>query len=360
MSSLADSLKMQEIAYEQISDNFWYAAYGVFKVVMMKDCGFINATKLCSLGNKNLYDWCANKNSKNLLQALACKFGDAEELEESCFVVKYVRNAHQTDVEKEISGTYYHPTIIPHIACWISVDFALRVGDIVNDFIIGEYKRCLEVERSARRSAEMDVVKEREYRHFVSELLNVTEKQNEIYQCELKKVDEEKDLLEERLESERQLKHQELANKEAEIACKSAELAVAGLNLVESKEQLKESRSVLNKSRVDLALWACTHSFTILKVNDAAARGPYYAIRRKRSDMNRTVNNFQKKFPNAVIVYQQKYIPNGVNLYQRLKVNRVIDTHQNYFKLNSCEHDLVRKIDFMNGNTIRAPIVNYT
>ena len=65
-----------------------------------------------------------------------------------------MRTANQTDSEKAISGTYYHPLIIPHIACWISPDYALRVSEIVIDFHVGEYKSRLEEEQTRRQHAE--------------------------------------------------------------------------------------------------------------------------------------------------------------------------------------------------------------
>src|SRR3977135_1317018 len=54
-------INLSDIAYEQIEGNFWYGCYGVFRVVMMKGCGFINATRLCSDGNKELKHWYENQ-----------------------------------------------------------------------------------------------------------------------------------------------------------------------------------------------------------------------------------------------------------------------------------------------------------
>ena len=121
---------------------------------MMNDCGFINATKLCSDGRKYLKHWYENQSSKDLLRCLATKLGEDGD-SESIFVRKVVRTAQQTDAEKAVSGTYYNPLIIPHIACWISPDFAILVSDIVNDFIVGEYKKCLEEEQARRRCADV-------------------------------------------------------------------------------------------------------------------------------------------------------------------------------------------------------------
>src|SRR3981189_4005525 len=64
-------LKMlSEIAFEQIDGNFWFAAYGPFRVVMMKDTGYINATKMCSSGGKDYKDWSRLKSSYQLIQSL--------------------------------------------------------------------------------------------------------------------------------------------------------------------------------------------------------------------------------------------------------------------------------------------------
>src|SRR3981189_2167555 len=64
-------LKMlSEIAFEQIDRNFWYAVYGPFRVVMMKDIGYINATKMCSSGGKNYCDWSRLNSSHELINAL--------------------------------------------------------------------------------------------------------------------------------------------------------------------------------------------------------------------------------------------------------------------------------------------------
>src|SRR3981189_1875878 len=95
----SDNIKLADIAYEQIVDIFWYGSYGVFRVVIMKDCGFINATRLCADGGKELKLWTRNASSSDLLQCLATKLG------------------------------YYHPHIIPHIASWVSAEYALHVSE---------------------------------------------------------------------------------------------------------------------------------------------------------------------------------------------------------------------------------------
>src|SRR3981189_803952 len=343
---------------------------------MMKDCGFINATKLCSDGGKYLKNWYANQSSKDLLRCLATKLGEDGDIE-SIFVFKVVRTAQQTDAEKSVSGTYYNPLIIPHIACWISPDFAIIVSDIVNDFLVGEYKKCLEEEQARRRRADVRATEEQSRRlnaeqwakeekagrEVVTQLLQLTEEQNEVMKRELAYADEEvkekdKALDDKNVEIAR--KGAELDDKNVEIARKGAELAVAGSNLVNVNARLNTATTTIMKSRADLTLWSCTHSFAILKVNEENARGTYYAIRRRRSDMRATTRKFTNKYPQATIMFHQKFIPNGVNLFQRLKTQRLIKSHQNFFNINTCEHDLVDKINGMSANVIRPAIVNFS
>ena len=76
--------------------------------------------------------------------------------------------------------------------------------------------------------------------------------------------------------------------------------------------------------------------------------------------MNQIINKFTDKHPKATIMFHQKFIPNGVNLFQRLKVQRLIASLQNFFNLNTCEHDLVARIHGMSANVIRPAIIKFS
>ena len=75
-------LKMlSDIAFEQIEGNFWYAAYGPFRVIMMNDTGYINATKLCISGGKDYFKWTQNKASQELIEAVSKKLNGVQACE---------------------------------------------------------------------------------------------------------------------------------------------------------------------------------------------------------------------------------------------------------------------------------------
>ena len=144
---------VSELVFDQIEGNFWYAAYGPFRVIMMKDTGYVNVTKLCRSGGKEYKDWVRLKGSHELIHALENKLAlenthatstsmlrdsseqICSELSPPC---KFIQTSNLTEVECIKSGTYCHPLLIPHIACWVSPDFALLVSEVVNGYITQE------------------------------------------------------------------------------------------------------------------------------------------------------------------------------------------------------------------------------
>src|SRR5271156_404654 len=149
-------------------------------------------------------------------------------------------------------------------------------------------------------------------------------------------------------------------SEELTIAQSETELAVAGSIIINTQDKLNQMRCFTARYATECSGDASTHSFVILKVNDEAAKGSYYIINRKRAHIARAVNKLKKRHPNAKVFYHQLMIPKGVNLFLHLKIARLITTHKNYFKISTCEHDIVHKIDSMNANCYLVPYVNYS
>src|SRR5277367_586453 len=63
------------ICFKQIKDNFWLGQYGDFQVIMMEDCSYVNATKLCTDGGKRFDNWIRNDASQRLIKALDEQLG---------------------------------------------------------------------------------------------------------------------------------------------------------------------------------------------------------------------------------------------------------------------------------------------
>ena len=47
------------------------------------------------------------------------------------------------NLQINLKGTYTHPLLIPHIASWVSPKFAIMVSEIVNNYLVKEYKEEL-------------------------------------------------------------------------------------------------------------------------------------------------------------------------------------------------------------------------
>ena len=94
---------------------------------------YINATKMCKDANKRFKNWLQNQSSKDLINQLEASAsfqanGPANE--------KSITGGNNS----ALRGTYVHRKLIGHIASWASPTFALKVSDIVEEYILREEK----------------------------------------------------------------------------------------------------------------------------------------------------------------------------------------------------------------------------
>src|SRR3977135_1254479 len=100
--------------------------YGDFRVIMMKDSGYINATKMCSSGGKKYKFWARQQGSQELIHALECNMALENAQDTSVSTLRdakgtiaplaslpciFVKTANNTPTEQLKSGTYCHPDL---------------------------------------------------------------------------------------------------------------------------------------------------------------------------------------------------------------------------------------------------------
>jgi len=57
------------VAFQDINDEYAWVNYGEFKLIMMKNNGYVNVTKMCDeYSNKRFAHWKENKRSKELIE----------------------------------------------------------------------------------------------------------------------------------------------------------------------------------------------------------------------------------------------------------------------------------------------------
>ncbi|QRM15796.1 n1r/p28-like protein [Penguinpox virus 2] len=61
-------MDFSNLVTREIDERFCYIKYDKFELIMMKENGFINATKLCKLGGKDFHRWKRLDYSKELIR----------------------------------------------------------------------------------------------------------------------------------------------------------------------------------------------------------------------------------------------------------------------------------------------------
>lgn len=128
-------MSLIDVCYEQIKDNFYYGLFGDFRLVIDKNTGCFNATKLCQLGGKKkrFADWSKLSRSRQLLEYYSC-------LENSPVSFYEVKLQNNDALNKQITGQYVRQELILDIASWISVEFYDKCNRVILNYIVKEYK----------------------------------------------------------------------------------------------------------------------------------------------------------------------------------------------------------------------------
>jgi hypothetical protein len=75
-----------------------------------------------------------------------------------------------------------------------------------------------------------------------------------------------------------------LTQQQCQLAINQTQFAI---DLVERvQQQMQRKQEAIEQKELCHQVWASTHAVTILRLNNSDVKRPYYAIRRKRSDMS--------------------------------------------------------------------------
>ena len=107
-------MSLNEIIFEHINKKFAYGKYGDFKVIIMKENKYMNATKLCEEYNKRFDHWLENINGKNLINEVDNEINGASGEPPKKATITLLKGC-----VNELKGTYVHELLIPHIIKWI-------------------------------------------------------------------------------------------------------------------------------------------------------------------------------------------------------------------------------------------------
>ncbi|CCU55686.1 N1R/p28-like protein [Choristoneura biennis entomopoxvirus] len=128
-------MSLIDVCYEQIKDQYYYGLFGDFKLVIDKNTGCFNATKLCNLDGKQFKQWKRLEKSKQLIKTIENLRGGNPHLWEYEVISN---NNHE--ICKQYTGFYVCKDLILDIASWISPEFYLKCNDIIINYYKNEFK----------------------------------------------------------------------------------------------------------------------------------------------------------------------------------------------------------------------------
>ena len=278
---------IRNIIFKDINDDYAWGKYGNFKVIMMKENGYINATKLCSdamvqTGSKKPFkNWKANSNTKELIDVISSDI----EISASELLIPITTSSKNLTI---IRGTYSHPDLIPHIASWASVQFAVKVSKIVNEYFT---KKVLKE-------------KEKLIEKKDDKIANLTGKVDEL-------LNGNKQLLSKNDKMDKRIKR---------LLVKNDELYDQNEEILGKVDTISNDRVVSTGNPDD------NHMLIIIKNNDNPEEYDddediyeYHALRVMKKSHKQRLAAHKNRHPNMIVIMKILYSPNSINLWMRIK-----------------------------------------
>jgi hypothetical protein len=325
MNSAASS-SLINICYKQIFQNFHYGIFGDFHLVIDKDTGYFNATKLCAMADKNFFHWKRLAGTNRLISYLE------EQQSSSSKDIMYEVRTGTNNIN--ITGYYVQKELILDIASWISPDFYFRCNNIVINYFTEEYKGLEEAEKNIK------------FQDFKTKMKSIVREKDVL-------IDEQKDkidlLFEKLTASEKERKAAEEARREtarrAEEERKADRLLLRsmGIDLLDVKNQnvelldqttelleevqdtntkLTTVQKKLNIAVVDRAPLPSQNRkkerFVLLKRIDEEDF-PYYAVRGQHYYVQTVLKNQRQLFGKIKILLDFHCHPNSKTLFVRIR-----------------------------------------
>jgi hypothetical protein len=300
---------------------------------MDKRDGFINATKMCASGGKSFFAWTRNETNKQLMQTLEVMnsgngvventHDDEKALQGTPLqicrgVCRYVENGNKSDLDRLVCGTYIHPDLVPSVAGWVSPFFQLKANRVVNEYIMEEYR----VKLAASEQAATELLSSLQTTQIA---LDSSIECNALLQGDINDL-------------------QAVANLQNTV-----------INI--KQEEIGQLHKKVDHKTRERRVWASTHGFAMLQLNDQTSHRSHYAIRCLGHRLNTAINKLKRKHPSAQIIYRNQHVPNAINLYKRLKSHRIVEYKHNYCTPTCSQFQLLHLLDGLCEDAYSTPLL---
>ncbi|QRM15445.1 N1R/p28-like protein [Mudlarkpox virus] len=303
---------------------------------MMKENGFINATKLCKLGGKEFYKWTRLDGTKELIKKVE-EINNIWKAKSSPpdleGMILEIKNESKGKHRYEVAGSYVHQDLIPHIASWISPSFAVKVSKIINCYVSRKYEFKL---------------KEKESK--IEELIELLYKFNDKYDRDTARLERYNKRMEEKYDRDTRELKEHNKRMEEKYDRDTRELKT---ELIELKTELKKIEERLKDKVINPSSPNKLHRLVILQ--NKRDPNSFKTLRLQAERLNQETN----KYKNEYKVFFNAYEPNAVSCFNRLK-ERLLEQERvkisyNDFTLCDLENYGVRELynDLNNLDLVR-------
>jgi hypothetical protein len=303
--------ELKNIIFKKINEEFSYGKYGKFTVVMMNKNCYINATHLCNEGDVKFKDWSRNATSQNLLKSLSKLVNiDKDEL-----LIGRNKNCGF-----KYRGTYAHPKLIPHIASWISSDFAFKVSDIVNKYI------------SDRKLKEKNKIIEEQ----CDKIDIMSKKIDKVLSNNKELKDGQKELAE---KNDKLLKTTDKMSGRIKVLVKlNLELNNKADDITDKLDSACDTRVMSTGKKGDIGHLIVVHNHVDFDAyEDDEDIYDYTVLRIMKNNYTTLIKNHRERYPDMEIILNIDGAPNPVVLWKiiRIKLKKKIDIMGCNFNLNN-------------------------
>ncbi|CCU55690.1 N1R/p28-like protein [Choristoneura biennis entomopoxvirus] len=306
-------MSLIDVCYEQIKDQYYYGLFGDFKLVIDKNTGCFNATKLCNLGSKQFKQWKRLERSRELINYIENIRGGNHHL--GFYEIKGDNN---DEITKQITGQYVPKEIILDISSWISIEFYMKCNDIIINYYKNEFKSLSDTDIKNKiieiENEYTNIIEEKEsvISDLNTKLNSIIDQNNKILETN-KKLEDKSNNLE--LMNKQLLKLAEKQNiKLDEIGDELEETNYKLDTLTETVEEVILPDRNISPSDINLK-----HNLVIYKINDSIK-----IIRAQNKYINK--NNIPI---NDIII--KEYVPNPIDFINRMKL-RCNETNKKFKK----------------------------
>ena len=102
------------------------------KIIEVRNDGFINATQLCKVGNKEFKGWFRLESTKKLINALRETI--IKEMTENTQSQEIILFDIKKGGNQKKQGSWIHPLLVTNLAMWISSDFGLKISEWIEEW----------------------------------------------------------------------------------------------------------------------------------------------------------------------------------------------------------------------------------